>query len=387
MILREIAADAADAGSSPPAVLVVDDDPTGRMLAGAALKDQMNVVEAENGLVAVEALERQKFDIAILDLDMPVMNGFGVIERARSRPETRHLPIIVVTGREDVVSIERAFALGATSFLCKPINWSVFRHQVGYVLKVARVERRLRAANERLERLAALRARCIAALGREVESLVGAVEGVPGGSSVALQKANAAGERLSRLSARITRASDILTGATEVSPQVASAYDLAAAAVRAIGAAEGPEKAERVETYAAERLEVLCDPDLVREALVEILKNALAASRSHEKVQLRIVDQPPDRVRFEIQDRGPGIPEYLLESGIEDLTPVDPASGMQARPGLGLVLAKAIVDRHGGHFGIMSEPGRGTEAFLSFPSAAGRTQGQSVVNRAAQIAS
>lgn len=387
MILSEVTEADADRGAHKPTVLVVDDDPTSRLLSGAALKDKMHVVEAENGQVAVETLDQRSFDIAVLDLDMPVMDGFGVIERARARPETRHLPIIVVTGREDVVAIERAFALGATSFLCKPINWNVFRHQVGYVLNVAQAERRLRAANKRLERVASLRGRCIAALGREIENTSSAIAQLRSEGSSALQAVREAGDRLSRLVARIDRTSDVLTGEAELSVQVVSAYDVAVAAVETIRATEGPDAAQRIETIASARPEVLCDPELAGAALVEVLKNALTASPPDARVKLRIVDAPPNRVRFEIEDSGKGIPEYMLESGIDDLAPEAVGPGAQSRTGLGLPLAKAIVDRHQGHFGIMSGPGRGTEVFLSFPAAEERAESQPALNRAAQIAS
>jgi CheY-like chemotaxis protein len=364
-------------------VLVVDDDPTSRLLAGTALKDQMSVVEAENGLVALDTLERQAFDIAILDLDMPVMDGFAVIERARARPETRYLPIIVVTGREDVVSIERAFALGATSFLCKPINWNVFRHQVDYVLKVARVERRLRAANQDLERLAALRSRELAVLEREVEKATDSIAQLPDSGSAAVQDVEEAGERLRLTMQRVNRASDILTGAAGFAQRTVSAGEVAAAAIDALRRTAGVEAAERIEVFASEPLQVLCDENLVADALAEILQNALSASPPSKKVELRIVDAPPDRVRFEIKDSGAGIAEYRLELGIDELAP---EHGTGSRPGLGLVLAKAVVDRHGGHFGIMSEPGQGTEVFLSLPAAV-EPKGQSSVNRAVRIAS
>jgi signal transduction histidine kinase len=130
---------------------------------------------------------------------------------------------------------------------------------------------------------------------------------------------------------------------------------------------------------------VLCDGDLVGEALAEVIKNALTASLPHGKVRLCIVDAPPERVRFEIADEGAGIPEYLLESGIGDLA--SGRSGTAERPGLGLVFAKTVVERHGGHFGILSEPGRGTEVFLSFPSAAERAGDQPVPDRIARYAS
>lgn len=386
MILRELADQAATSGGGTPTVLVVDDDATSRLLAGAALKDQLRVVDVENGKLAVEALDRQAFDIAILDLEMPVMDGFAVIERARARPETRYLPIIVVTGREDVVSIERAFALGATSFICKPINWSLFRHQVGYVLHVAQVERGLRAENQRLERLACLRARSMAALEREIEKAATGIDGLPGMSAPALDTVRDAGRRLLRLLHRVGRASDVLTGEADFSPGAVSAQDLAAAALQAVSTAEGYDVAERVGINVPDRLSVLGDAGLVTEALAEILQNALKAAPPGEPVRMRIVDAPPDRVRFEITDRGLGIPEYLLESGIADLTPENVKCD-RAPIGLGLLLAKAIVDRHGGHFGIMSEPGSGTDVFLSFPAATEGSVSQTAAHGAAKMAS
>ena len=133
-------------------MLVVDDDPTSRTLAGAALAGHVSLVrEAENGRVAVERMEEEEFDLAIVDLEMPVLDGFGVVEWARAQARTRHLPIIIVTGRDDVVAIERAFALGATSFLCKPINWNVLRHQVRYVHRTAKLERAIRGEKARVE--------------------------------------------------------------------------------------------------------------------------------------------------------------------------------------------------------------------------------------------
>ena len=114
----------------PDAILVADDDPTQRLIVTQTLGDEFGpVVEAENGKIAVDRLGERAFRLAVVDLDMPVLDGFGVIANARAAPETRFLPIIVVTSRDDVVAIERAFALGATSFICKPLNWSIFRHQ------------------------------------------------------------------------------------------------------------------------------------------------------------------------------------------------------------------------------------------------------------------
>jgi two-component system, sensor histidine kinase and response regulator len=349
-------------------VLVTDDDPTQRMLAGAAL-DQMEIVEAENGLAAVQALEQCAFDLAILDLDMPVMDGFGVIEWARARSATRHLPIIVVTGRDDVVAIERAYALGATSFLTKPINWNVFRHQVAYVLRVAEDQRSLRAAKEQTELQVLLRARGLAALGKEIEAAVGRMATIPP-SPAALR---ATGERLNAVLDRVKRASDILVGDARISREIVRCSDLASEAMK-LARDFYPESAAEIALSGAKDLSIACDRQLATEALTEILTNALRFAPS-EGVRLRVVAAPPDRVRFEVEDRGPGIPEHVLEAA----TAGGSGDGRDDA-GLGLLMAKAIVELNGGHFGVMSEPGVGTEVFLSFPSPAPGAVGESSAN-------
>jgi two-component system sensor histidine kinase/response regulator len=378
---ESIAAPTVGGTSTPVTILAVDDDPTSRMLARAALQDHFGeVVEAENGLAAVQALERQHFDLAIVDLHMPVMDGFEVIERARARPETRHLPLIVVTGRDDVVAIERAFALGATSFLCKPINWNVFRHQVGYVLQVARSEREARAAKERAERLAFFRERAVGALAREVERAVAKIAFLAGkGAAASLADIFITGERLQTVLKRLRRGSEVITGTTAFQVDVQEPADLARQAVQAVGERLGRGAAERVELQVAARQEVLCDRALVDEALEEVLANALINSAAGERVRFNVVDAPQERVRFEIEDRGSGIPDHMLEAGFE---PFALHSGAEERGiGLGLAMAKAILDRHGGHFGIMSETGRGTEVFLSFPARSGWEDGEGDVKR------
>jgi CheY-like chemotaxis protein len=362
-------ASGADPGPSVVSVLVVDDDPTSRMLARAALEGHLGVVrEAENGLAALNAMADERFDVAVVDLEMPVMDGFGVIERARANPETRHLPIIVVTGRDDVVAIERAFAVGATSFLCKPINWNVFRHQVGYVLKVARVEREMRAAKEHAEQVATFSQRSVAVLGREVSDAVAKISFLSGkGPEASLADIFAAGERLQTVLSRVQRASGVLTGETRLELERMPAATLAADALRKVKASVGSAAMERIEVQVPDGLEVTCDRVLAGEALCEMLENALVFSPPNRRVRIGAVDVPPDRVRFEIEDRGPGIPEDFLDDrfGASPAEAHRPSS--RTRPGLGLSIAKATVEAHGGHFGMMSEPGRGAEIFLTFP--------------------
>ena len=143
-------------------VLVADDDPILREFAMVHLATPAVEVEvAEDGVAALERLGQGGIDIALIDLDMPRMDGFELIERIRWDEQLKHLPIVVVTGREDMVAVDRAFALGATSFVVKPLNWRLLSHQLAYVLRNARAEGLVRGQLEALQKVNDLKDRTL----------------------------------------------------------------------------------------------------------------------------------------------------------------------------------------------------------------------------------
>ena len=132
-------------------VLVADDDPFHRELCVSALEDAgFAVFSASDGAETLERFEDHTFEIAIVDLTMPLIDGFEVIRRLRAKPATEHIPLVVITGHDDGGSVQRAFELGATSFLAKPLNWPLFVHHVQFVLRSARTIQPLGACATRV---------------------------------------------------------------------------------------------------------------------------------------------------------------------------------------------------------------------------------------------
>lgn len=128
-------------------ILFVDDDPILREFACVNLSSQETTIEtAADGQAALAAIRANQPDLVLLDLETPVLDGFGVLSALRADPRTRQLPVIVVTGREDIEAVERAFGAGATSFVVKPLNWRLLSHQVRYVRRSALDEQHLIAA-------------------------------------------------------------------------------------------------------------------------------------------------------------------------------------------------------------------------------------------------
>ena len=130
-------------------ILFVDDDPILREFAVVNLASEHAVVDtAKDGVAALAAIEANTPDIVLLDLEMPTLDGFGVLKALRADARWRDLPVIVVTGREDVEAVDRAFGAGATSFVVKPLNWRLLSHQLRYVHRMATNERLLSESRE-----------------------------------------------------------------------------------------------------------------------------------------------------------------------------------------------------------------------------------------------
>ena len=130
-------------------VLVADDDQTTCLLMQAALtKGGLAVELAHDGEEALAAFERAPFDMVMLDVDMPRMNGFAACAALRQRWGAE-VPIIMVTGMDDIASIEAAFEAGATDFISKPLPWLLLAHRVRYVLRATQAAAALRMANAR----------------------------------------------------------------------------------------------------------------------------------------------------------------------------------------------------------------------------------------------
>jgi len=134
-----------------PLLLVVDDDIVIRsMLMKALQKQGFDTIEAPNGAEGIELFRQHRPDLVLLDVLMPVMNGFEACHEMRVLDPERIVPIIMLTGLDDVASVDRSFDAGATDFISKPINWSLFTQRVRYALKSREMDFELRKSRHRI---------------------------------------------------------------------------------------------------------------------------------------------------------------------------------------------------------------------------------------------
>lgn len=362
-------------------VLVADDDPIQRSLINARLA-RLNgqTVEAEDGVAAWALLSSQTFDIAIVDLNMPNLDGFGLIQSMRDHPRTRHMPIIVITSRHDRAAIEAALQAGASSFLVKPIAWSTFEHHIGFLLRMVQSAKEFRAASQKA--IATHRAR---------EAILGGVCGVAlSGTTWVMEEvdqlrrlpllAESAPLLLQRLNTIFEECKALRQQAAYGTAEIATLEEkiavsgrkerlelIMAEAARALAPAIATKSIDLRMTLPAGDTWVAGDGEALQQALHHLIANAVEHSRPGEEICVSAKIYPDGLLGVEITDHGEGMHPELLARTFAPLQSRFAGSDGETKIGYGLLIAKAIAEAHSGTLELRSMPGQGTTALLVLP--------------------
>ncbi len=133
-------------------VLVVDDNEMNRDLLSRRLLRQGHLIAmAENGQEALEQLRSQPFDLVLLDIMMPVMNGYQLLESLKTDPDLRHIPVIMISALDDLDSVVRCIELGAEDYLFKPFNPTLLKARIGASLEKKRLRDQEQAYLQRIQ--------------------------------------------------------------------------------------------------------------------------------------------------------------------------------------------------------------------------------------------
>ncbi len=116
-------------------ILIVDDNAASRALLGAILEsDETQLTEAADGREALDRIARHAPDLVLLDIEIPVLDGYAVLARLREQPALARLPVIAVTANAMQGSREKALAAGFDEYVTKPVHPAALRKQVARFL-------------------------------------------------------------------------------------------------------------------------------------------------------------------------------------------------------------------------------------------------------------
>ena len=127
-----------------PDILIVEDNEMNRLLLSRILESAYTVHTAENGRQALEEIERlgTRLSIVLLDIIMPVMNGFDVLRAMNAGNITEDIPVIMISSDDDAETVRKAFSLGVSDFIGKPYNAGAVKQRVNNTIKLFAKQRR-----------------------------------------------------------------------------------------------------------------------------------------------------------------------------------------------------------------------------------------------------
>ena len=137
-------------------ILIIDDDPMICMLVSSALQGSgLKTMTAASGEEGIRLFQKHRADAILLDLMMPGgIDGFVASAKIRQLQDGKDIPILIMTGMDDMKSINRAYETGVTDFIIKPINFALLGYRVSYMLKSSEMTKKIVESERRLHRMA-----------------------------------------------------------------------------------------------------------------------------------------------------------------------------------------------------------------------------------------
>src|SRR5262245_13627274 len=133
----------------PSQVLLVEDDPRmPEVLAALLMDDHISLEAAKEGTEALQLAKERHFDLILLDLGLPGINGFDLLRQLKQTPETNSIPVIVLTAWNSTKDKLRGFELGAVDYLTKPFESAELRARLCSALRTKRLQDELTQANQ-----------------------------------------------------------------------------------------------------------------------------------------------------------------------------------------------------------------------------------------------
>lgn len=367
--------------SEPATVLIAEDNDYNRdMLARWLARLGHQVITAANGRQALEKLAVQACDLFLLDIMMPEMTGYEVLEKLRAEGRLHQLPVIVISSLDDLNSVAKCIELGAEDYMFKPFDRVLLKARIDASLE----KRRLRDKEtvyyqqmQAVQKLASL-GTLAAGVAHEMNSPLQVVIGISETLLHALEQGAPAPERLhdafetiwrnAQRCAQISTALRIYAQAApaQIAPQALNSLVQEALLLAETYLHEPAFTALTVETELKPDLPPLeCDRNQIIQALISLLTNARDAMPDGGRVTV-CTDYDPNLRQFKLQvtDTGKGIPEAIQGRIFDPFFTTKPiGQGM----GLGLSTLAGIIKAHGGKVEVNSVPGQGATFTLLLP--------------------
>lgn len=359
-----------------PTILVVDDSPENIQVLTAVLHTEFRVKAALNGERALKiAASSPSPELILLDIMMPDMDGYEVIDQLKSDPATAHIPVIFVTAMTQEVDEEKGLNLGAVDYITKPISPVIVLARVKTHLALHRQSRELEISYKKLQQMELLRDNLVHMLVHDMRTPVSVMEMSLSllkddiGNDLNVENQLDLDDALNGTKKLIKMINDLL----DVSRMESGKMPLQRVRTNVVRIAEDAiaqvrKLAEEINlSLDTEHEEILvaCDPEIIIRVILNFLHNALKFTPAGGSVTVTITIKDGS-VKVAVADTGPGIPDEFQDHVFDKFGQTREAR-QYLSSGLGLTFCKLAIDSHQGEIGVESEPGKGSRFWFSLP--------------------
>jgi len=365
-------------------ILIVDDEKANLIILIQILSRDYIVYAAKSGKEAIETAKECIPDTILLDVLMPDMDGYDTITILKNTEETKNIPVIFITGLNDIDSEKKGLAMGAVDYIPKPFNSDIVKLRVQNQLKIVNNTRAL-AAKEEVEYLSRAKSEFLARMSHEMRTPMNAImgmvqvikmRGIPENISDYFYKIDTASQHMMRLIDDLLDISGIEYGVFKLTNSVFSFSSM----VEALSQEVGYNASEKHQT-----LKFKIDPEIplslegdekrLKQVITTLLANAVKFTPEKGEISFEaraLKEEEPQKqndtitLQIEVTDNGIGISK---DQQSKLFTIFEQADGGITRKyggiGAGLALSKHIVEKMGGAIWVESELDKGSSFFFT----------------------
>ncbi len=364
-----------------PTVLIVDDIAANRMILERMLRKRgVNVLTATNGSEALEVLDAAQVDTILLDIMMPVMNGYELLAALKERNEQPYVPVVVISALHEVESVARCIALGAADFLFKPVNWVLLEARLQACLTQKALHDRAQAAYAAVLQANHAKSEFISMVSHELKNPLAAIRGYADMMlHQTFQPADPRHVEYIRTIRALSMTMDKMLGDLSDLSQIESGQLQLDRLPQNLGTLvyTAQQAVHNTISVKAQPFTITIDPDLPQPhvdaiRVVQILTNLLSNASKYTPVggtiTLKAYARDPATLEIAVSDTGIGMHADDQQRIFERYFRAHDELARQERgTGLGLSITRLLVEAHGGRIWFESVYRQGTTFYFTLP--------------------
>lgn len=385
-------AEPSESGAAQVLILVVDDNHRNRDMLSRRLERQgYGVTLAENGRLAMEAVRAQAFDLVLLDIMMPEMDGYEVLQQLKADEALRHIPVIMISALDEIDSVVRCIQMGAEDYLLKPFDPTLLKARTVACLerkrahdRESRFTKELQESNRRAQELEQMRDDLTNMIVHDLRTpLTSVISGLQTLQVIGelndtqkemLDISLVGGETVLGMINDLLDISKMESGSLQLELTEISPTDLVGSALKQV-ATLANSKGLQLHTEIGPALRpITADGDMLLRTLVNLLSNAIKFTPSGGVIKVAArQSEGGQSLLWSVSDTGEGISPEAFGRIFEKFGQVETrTAGRKNSTGLGLTFCKLVVEAHGGRIWVESVPGEGSVfSFTILPDSRG----------------